>query len=252
MQHVGKIKVKAWRGPTAIGDPATDVGGVGWILAENWYPYQRPTFVTPPFAGYISGHSTYSRAAAELLALLTGDEYFPGGLGEFTCPQNEFLVFEDGPSVQVKLQWAKYRDASDQCSLSRIFGGIHPPQDDIPGRKLGRIIGPEALAFAETFMNGTATSAEEASSRVPIQIAGVYPNPVRAGSALALQMAQQGEGMNVRLYNLLGQVVRSVTVPRVAPGQAIVFSTEGLAAGVYLVRAVGPHISVAQKVLVTR
>ena len=28
-----------------------DVAGVDWILAENWWPYQRPTFVTPPFAG---------------------------------------------------------------------------------------------------------------------------------------------------------------------------------------------------------
>ena len=39
-----------------------------WIRAANWLPYQRDTFVTPPFAGYISGHSTFSRAAAEVLA----------------------------------------------------------------------------------------------------------------------------------------------------------------------------------------
>ena len=81
--NVGKIKVKAWRGHTAINNVDTDVAGVGWILAENWLPYQRPSFVTPPFAGYLSGHSTYSRAAAEILTDFTGDNYFPGGMGVF-------------------------------------------------------------------------------------------------------------------------------------------------------------------------
>src|SRR5690606_30663868 len=52
--NVGKIKLYAWRGPGYIGIPNFERAGVGWILAENWWPYQRPTFVTPPFAGYIS------------------------------------------------------------------------------------------------------------------------------------------------------------------------------------------------------
>lgn len=150
-ENVGKVKLYAWRGPDYIGNPAIDEAGVGWILADNWWPYQRPSFVTPPFAGYISGHSTYSRAAAEVLTMLTGDEYFPGGVGEFHCPQNQFLVFEEGPSVDMTLQWATYRDASDQCSLSRIWGGIHPPADDMPGRKIGIEIGNEAFHFAETY-----------------------------------------------------------------------------------------------------
>ena len=148
-EHVGKIKLYSWKGPEFIDDPLVDEAGVDWILAENWWPYQRPSFVTPPFAGYVSGHSTYSRAAAELLTALTGDSFFPGGMGEFHCPKNEFLVFEEGPSVDVTLQWATYRDASDQCSLSRIWGGIHPPVDDIPGRLIGMQIGVEAFEFAE-------------------------------------------------------------------------------------------------------
>jgi Domain of unknown function (DUF6851)/Putative metal-binding motif/Secretion system C-terminal sorting domain len=150
-EHVGKIKLKAWRGHDYIVDPETEVAGVGWILAENWWPYQRPTFVTPPFAGYVSGHSTFSRAAAEVLTMLTGDAYFPGGMGVFDAVQNEFLVFEDGPSVEVFLQWATYRDASDQCSLSRIWGGIHPPADDVPGRLIGEKIGVDAFHYAETY-----------------------------------------------------------------------------------------------------
>jgi hypothetical protein len=145
-ENVGKIKVYAWRGHDFISDPLNDYAGVGWILAEKWLPTFRKTFVTPPFAGYVSGHSTFSRAAAEALTLLTGDEYFPGGMGEFTIAANSnFFGVEKGPSVDVTLQWATYRDASDQTSLSRIWGGIHPPVDDIPGRKIGAQCGIRAF-----------------------------------------------------------------------------------------------------------
>jgi hypothetical protein len=75
-ENVGKIKLYAWRGPNYISNPSIDEAGVDWVLAENWWPYQRPSFVTPPFAGYVSGHSTYSRAAAEVLTALTGSAYF--------------------------------------------------------------------------------------------------------------------------------------------------------------------------------
>jgi hypothetical protein len=149
--HANKIKLYAWRGPDWISDPETDDAGVDWILAENWWPYQRPSFVTPPFAGYISGHSTYSRAAAEVLTLLTGTPYFPGGMGIFHVEENEFLVFEEGPSQSFDLQWATYQDASDQCSLSRIWGGIHPPADDIPGRLIGMEVGVDAFHKAESY-----------------------------------------------------------------------------------------------------
>jgi len=135
-----------------LADPETDDAGVGWILAEDWWTYQRPTFVTPPFAGYVSGHSTYSRTAAEVMTLITGDNFFPGGMGEFHAVMNEFLHFEEGPSMDITLQWATYQDASDQCSLSRIWGGIHPPQDDIPGRKIGIELGPLAFNYANGYV----------------------------------------------------------------------------------------------------
>jgi hypothetical protein len=151
--NVGKVKLYSWKGPSYINDPETEQAGVGWILAENWWPYQRPSFVTPPFAGYVSGHSTYSRAAAELMTSMTGDAYFPGGMSEFEVTANEFLVFEQGPSVSMTLQWATYRDASDQCSLSRIWGGIHPPADDIPGRIIGEEIGKNSFEFIQSFID---------------------------------------------------------------------------------------------------
>jgi len=152
-EHVGKIKIYGWKGPEHINDPATDKAGVDWILAENWWPYQRPSFVTPPFAGYVSGHSTYSRAAAELMTAMTGTAYFPGGMSEFEVVANDFLVFEQGPSINMTLQWATYQDASDQCSLSRIWGGIHPPADDIPGRLIGEKIGKNSFEFVQAYLS---------------------------------------------------------------------------------------------------
>ncbi|MBK9637105.1 MAG: VCBS repeat-containing protein [Bacteroidetes bacterium] len=153
--NVGKIKLKAWRGHEVINNIDTDVAGVDWILAETWHPYQRASFVSPPFSGYLSGHSTYSRAAAELITDFTGDSYFPGGMGVFHCAQDEFLVFENGPSVSVDLQWATYQDAADESSLSRIWGGIHPPMDDIPGRKIAIEVEADVFAKAETYFINT-------------------------------------------------------------------------------------------------
>jgi len=155
-EHVGKIKLYAWRGPRYINNARNNVAGVGWIPAEHWWPYQRPNFVSPPFAGYVSGHSTFSRAAAEVLTLFTGDAYFPGGMGEFVAKKNEFLVFEEGPSNDVILQWATYRDASNQTSLSRIWGGIHPPVDDMPGRIIGERIGISAFNLAAQYFQRVA------------------------------------------------------------------------------------------------
>ena len=182
-EFLGKIKFKSWKGPEFIIDPTTDFAGVGWILAENWWPYQRPSFITPPFAGYVSGHSTFSRTAAEILTYLTADPFFPGGMGTFEAKQNEFLVFEDGPTTDVTLQWATYRDASDQCSLSRIWGGIHPPVDDIPGRELGIILGNKVIENANYYFNGE--SADEFSNFDNPTI--IYPNPVQRGKIINLE-----------------------------------------------------------------
>ncbi|MBX7052523.1 MAG: T9SS type A sorting domain-containing protein [Flavobacteriales bacterium] len=147
-ENIGKVKLYTWKGP----EPATGENGVGWKLAQEWWTYQKNTFVTPPFPAYYSGHSTYSRTCAEILTLLTGDEYFPGGMGEFTTNPGG-LFADSGPSEPITMQWARYRDAADQCSLSRIYGGLHPPQDDIPGRFVGMVVGPQVYEHAETYFD---------------------------------------------------------------------------------------------------
>ena len=150
-EFVGEVKIYTWQGPNFIEIPNIDQAGVDWMLAKNWWPYQRPSFVTPPFAGYVSGHSTFSRAAAEVLTLLTGTPYFPGGLGSYHMEQNQFLVFEEGPSVSFDLQWATYYDAANESALSRMWGGIHPPMDDGRGRAIGQQVGIDAFFCAEGY-----------------------------------------------------------------------------------------------------
>jgi hypothetical protein len=151
--NVGELAVRAWRG-----DPGPDrAAGVGWTLATRWVPYQRPTFVTPAFAGYVSGHSTFSRAAAEVLAAMTGSPFFPGGLLEWKVEKGA-LVNEPGPTNDLTLQWATYYDAADDAGLSRLYGGIHIPADDLRGRVLGARCGRDAWALAGRYFAGTARS----------------------------------------------------------------------------------------------
>ena len=136
----------AWRGPP---------GGAAWVRAVEWVPYQRSTFVTPAFAGYVSGHSTFSRAAAEVMAAFTGSPYVPGGLAEWTVPAGGLGV-EPGPTRDVTLQWATYYDAADQAGASRIFGGIHITADDYAGRRLGAGCGRDAWSLAKRYYRGDA------------------------------------------------------------------------------------------------
>jgi hypothetical protein len=151
---IDKIAVRSWPGPPA--DPETTVQGVRWILAENWVTYQRGTFVTPAFPGFTSGHSTFSRSAAEVMTRLTDSEFLPGGYGEFTALQNDYLGFELGPSETVVMQWATYYDAADMAGISRISGGIHPWIDDFNGRITGSQVGIGAWNKALTYFDGSA------------------------------------------------------------------------------------------------
>lgn len=149
--HEGEIAIYAWPGRPA--DPETQVGGARWILAVDWVPFQLPTFVTPAFPGYVSGHSTFSRSAAEVLTAFTGSEYFPGGLAEWTVAAGSFH-FEAGPDQDVVLQWATYFDAADQAGRSRLYGGIHVSADDFAGRIIGSAIGQAAWAKAQQYFAG--------------------------------------------------------------------------------------------------
>jgi hypothetical protein len=155
--YEGEIAIRSWQGAiegVAPFDDPSEISGVGWIRAKAWMPYQLISFVTPPFAGYVSGHSTFSRAAAEVMTALTGDPFFPGGMFGYHFEPGAGLDFEYGPTTPLDLQWALYFDASDQASLSRLYGGIHPRADDFTGRRIGHAVGLAAWERAQQYFRG--------------------------------------------------------------------------------------------------
>ncbi len=250
-EHIGKIKLFAWKGSHFIDDPDSDVAGVDWILADHWVPYQRPSFVTPPFAGYVSGHSTFSRAAAEVLTQLTGSNFFPGGMGVFDANKNDFLVFEDGPSQDLVLQWATYQDASDQTSLSRIWGGIHPPIDDIPGRLLGEDIGKEAFNLAKQYFYMDAdhdgyysyedyddndSSIHEEGDKRPKLDYSIYPVPV--DDLLTLSIDYEGT-LTLNTFNIYGRLVTKRDI--IIQDNIGQISMKNLTTGTYLILLTNPN-----------
>jgi len=241
-ENVGKIKIYAWKGPDYISDPETDIAHVDWILGTRWWPYQRPSFVSPPFAGYLSGHSTFSRAAAETLTLFTGDAYFPGGMGIFDADQNQFLVFEEGPSQNIELQWATYKDASDQCSLSRIWGGIHPPIDDIRGRIIGNKIGVEAYNLATQYFNGTLNTQEQEFETSSIKL---YPVPFKEELHVSHNF---GSTLQLSLYSLDGKQILDTTVTN---NGRTSLSLNNLSTGVYVAKFIDAnnHIVDVKKIV---
>lgn len=162
-RFIGRVAIKTWAGTP--NDPATETAGVKWMLATAWVPYQLPSFVTPSFPAYASGHSTFSRSAAEVLAAFTGSPYFPGGLASYTT-EKDGLLFEHGPTGAIALEWATYFDAADQAGQSRLFGGIHIQADDFTGRMLGSQCGLAAWRLAQEYFAGKVTFGDPACKPV--------------------------------------------------------------------------------------
>ncbi|MBK1880403.1 FG-GAP-like repeat-containing protein [Pelagicoccus mobilis] len=142
-EFIDELALYSWRG--VPNNPDETTSGVGWVRAADWAPYHLPTFPTPNFAGYISGHSTFSRAGAEVMSMLTGSAFFPGGIKEFTFPEGEYLNVEYGPSTEVKIQVATYYDAADLTGVARIYCGVHIAADDFVGRKVGARAGVDSV-----------------------------------------------------------------------------------------------------------
>jgi hypothetical protein len=71
-----------------------------------------PVLQTPPFPEYTSGHSTISSAAATVLTKLYGDN----------------VAFNDSTEIPYGLpprKFTSFKQAADEASVSRLYGGIH-------------------------------------------------------------------------------------------------------------------------------
>jgi PAP2 superfamily len=146
--------IRSWGGP---GKGTVEMDGSQWI------PYQAVTFPTPPFPDYVSGHSTYSAAAAKILELWTGSDRFGNSI---TLAAGSSKI-EPGitPSHPVTLKWETFTDAANEAGSSRRYGGLHFRAADLAGRLLGRVVALQAWSKSQSYINGSASGL--AGSPVP-------------------------------------------------------------------------------------
>eukprot|EP01133_Synstelium_polycarpum_P016775 gene16775-19948_t len=123
----------------------------------QWIPYQDPFVVSPPFADWTSGHSTFSAASAEVLKRFTGSDKFGSSV---TIKKGSSLFEGNGicddpvPSQDITLEWPTFTSAADQAGLSRRYGGIHYLSADMDGRRGGREIGTKVFERAQLLFKG--------------------------------------------------------------------------------------------------
>jgi hypothetical protein len=133
--------------------PEGPAGGLRPIAGEAWVPYQPTTFPTPPFPEHVSGHSTFSAAAAEVLKRFTGSDTF----GATYTKRARSMAFEPTlPTSDLTLHWHTFSDAADEAGLSRIYGGIHFDNANTAGKELGRKVGALVFEKAQAYWQGRA------------------------------------------------------------------------------------------------
>jgi hypothetical protein len=91
-----------------------------------------PLLITPSFPEYVSGHSTFSMAAAQILAATFGDST-SFTIGSFTLPG-------------VTRSYTSFTQAAQEAGRSRIYGGIHYEFTNQAGQALGRDVAAAVLA----------------------------------------------------------------------------------------------------------
>ncbi|MEO1601005.1 MAG: DUF6851 domain-containing protein [Pseudomonadota bacterium] len=156
--------VDAWAGPGL---------GTDTILAENFLTYQTPgTDPSPPFAEYTSGHSAFSAAGAEVLALFTSSDAF----GASVTFEPGSSRFEPGitPAQPVTLEWETFSEAGDEGGISRLYGGIHFDDGDINGRNLGAEVGEAAFKAAFAFVSAASDAPDDPGLQGATDVARFY------------------------------------------------------------------------------
>ena len=127
-----KYHYNAWRPIAAIEDAAST--GNTQVAAD---PTWTPLLNTPPFPEYISGHSTFSGAAATVLDSLLGSSV------AFSTTSQTL--------VGVTRSYTSFDQAAAEAGQSRIYGGIHFQFSNQDGLAAGKALGNYVLnAFSVT------------------------------------------------------------------------------------------------------
>jgi hypothetical protein len=155
-----KYDTDFWRPITGIQAADSD-GNPNTIADAAW----TPLIVTPPFPSYVSGHSSFSGAAAAVLKSFFGRDNIA-----FTLPS-------ENPAVASR-SYTSFSQAAQESADSRLYGGIHWRFDNEDGLVAGKNLGN---FVAKSFFERTSGSA----------VAGLV------GNALVVHGSQKGETLSV-------------------------------------------------------
>jgi hypothetical protein len=138
-------QIQAWGGP--------DLGTIT-MPGENWHPYSPRSFVTPPFPGYVSGHSCVSAACAETLRLFTGSDTF-GKVERRLCGE----LTGEHLHETTELQLPTFSATAEMAGRSRVLGGYHIHSDNVAGLALGKNVAAAVWPAICRHMSGNETAA---------------------------------------------------------------------------------------------
>ena len=124
--------------------------GIQEIAGESWKPFQVPSFPTPPFSEFTSGHSGFSMAAAVALRKFTGSDRF----GFFYTQDVPLKADPTEPVTDVVLSWPTFSAAARQAGESRLYGGIHFYGGNVVGLDIGEKVGELAYNRAQDLWSG--------------------------------------------------------------------------------------------------
>lgn len=94
------------------------------LLDDTWMPYLQ----TPPFPEYTSGHSTISASAATVLTSIFGENF-------------AYQDTSDLRYIGMQRHFNSFNEAAAECSLSRVYGGIHYIFSVDTGAEIGKKLG---------------------------------------------------------------------------------------------------------------
>src|SRR5688572_1798916 len=144
--------------------------GVAMLPGSQWHPYSPLSFITPPFPGYVSGHSTVSAASAKMLEFFTGSDNFGATetrhAGELTEPgiSCEIKQAVDGKAATtgisndgvIVLVLPTFTATAEMAGISRVLGGYHIQADNIEGLKMGKKVAEYNYPRTKAYFDGTA------------------------------------------------------------------------------------------------
>jgi hypothetical protein len=98
------------------------------VIQQYWEKGWNPVLQTPPFPDYTSGHSTITSSAATVLTKLYGDNF-------------AFNDTSDLRYIGMQRKFPSFNQAADECSISRLYGGIHYRLSVDEGALVGKDVG---------------------------------------------------------------------------------------------------------------